>query len=161
MIMSHINTKYDDYLQPEEIVSKYYQALYSGDLKSVKNLMTEESYYMALEPFGLKLSFKDPIFKREWDQIEESKASLHEVEKKLSVELLSYNLSSQIDIRQIEPNGSERKTVHYEENGKNKKLYFSKDDGQWLINYYAGRPVSQSYLSSVKKWVVSFLASFK
>ncbi len=55
------------------IASKYYQAFYSGDLKNIKDLMTEESYYMALEPFGLKLSFKDPVFKRKWDKIEESK----------------------------------------------------------------------------------------
>ena len=45
-------------LQPEEIVGKYYQALYSGNLKNLKDIMTEESYYMALEPFGIKLFLK-------------------------------------------------------------------------------------------------------
>ncbi len=154
-----------DHLQPEEIVNRYYQAFYSnGDLESVKGLMTEESYFMALEPFGLGLIFKDPAFKAEWDKIKESEDSLHEVEKKISAELLSRNLSHQIDIKQIEPNGSERKIVHYEEDGKQKKLYFSKEDDHWLIDYFAGRPVAsdpQSYFASAKKWVVSMLPSFK
>ena len=113
-----------DTMQPEEIVGKYYHALYSGDLESVKDLMTEESYYMALEPFGFKLSFKDPVFKREWDKIEKSQDALHEVEQKISVELLSRNLSPQIDIKEIEPNGLQRMTVHYDEDGKKKRLYF-------------------------------------
>ncbi len=119
---------------------------------------------MTLEPFGMGLAFKDPAFKAEWDKIKESEYSLHEVEKKISAELLSRNLSHQIDIKQIEPNGSERKIVHYEEDGKQKKLYFSKEDGHWLIDYYAGCPVSpesKSYFSSLKKWFTSILPSFK
>lgn len=163
-MISHTSTLHDDDLQPEEIVSKYYHALYSGDLESVKGLMTEESYYMALEPFGLKLSFNDPVFKSEWDKIEENNDALHEVEKKISAELLSRHLSPQIDIKEIEPNGTERKTIYYEKDGKNKRLYFSKENGHWLIDYYAGRPVAsdpQSYFSSVKKWVISIFPSFK
>ena len=62
-----------DCLRPEEIVGKYYHALYSGDLQSVKEMMTEESYYMTLEPFAFKLSFNDPVFKTQWDKIKESK----------------------------------------------------------------------------------------
>ena len=151
-------------LQPEEMVDRYYQALYSGDLKSVKALMTEESYLMALEPFGWGLSFKDPAFKTEWDKIEESADALHEVEQKISAELLFRNLSPQIDIKQTEPNGSKRKTVHYEKDGKKKRLHFSKEKGHWLIDYYAGRPLPQSYFSSminIKKWIISKLPSFK
>ncbi len=160
-----IHTTNEDCLQPEEIVSKYYQAFYSnGDLKSVKDLMTEESYYMALEPFGMGLAFKDPVFKIKWDKIKESSDALHEVEKKISAELLSRNLSHQIDIKQIEPNGPEKKIVYYEEDGKKKMLYFSKKEGHWLIDFYAGCPVSpkpQSYYSSVKRWLISILPSFK
>lgn len=163
--MSSMNRTDEDHLQPEEIVSKYYQAFYSnGDLKSVKALMTGESYYITLEPFGMGLAFKDPAFKREWDKIEESADALHEVEQKISAELLSRNLSHKIDIKQVEPNGSERQTVHYEEDGKKRRLYFSKKDGRWLIDYYAGRPVSpvpQGYFSSMKKWVTSIFPSFK
>jgi len=160
-----IHTTNEDCLQPEEIVGKYYQAFYSkGDLKSVKDLMTEESYYMALEPFGMGLAFKDPEFKIKWDKIKESSDALHEVEKKISEELLSRNLSHQIDIKQVEPNGSEKKIVHYEEDAKKKMLYFSKVDEHWLIDFFAGCPVSpkpKSYFSSIKQWIMSILPSFK
>ena len=159
MIDKH--TKYNDILQPEEMVGKYYYALYSGDLQSVKEMMTEESYYMTLEPFGIKLSFNDPLFKIQWDQIEENKDALSEVEKKISVELLSRDLSSQIDIKQIEPIGLERIIVHYTKDGKNKKLYFSKESGDWRINYFAGRPVKPGYFDSIKNWVKSIMPTFK
>ena len=164
MKTSSMHTNSETSLQPEEIVSKYYQSFYSnGDLESVKNLMTEESYLMALEPFGMALAFKDPEFKIKWDQIKESREALNEVEKKISAELLSKNLSHQIDIKQVEANGSERKIVYYEENSKEKRLYFSKKDAQWRIDYFAGCPVSpvpESYFSSMKKWVLAKLPVF-
>lgn len=150
-----------DCLQPEEIVGKYYHALYSGDLQSVKEMMTEESYYMTLEPIGFKLSFIDPIFKTQWDRFKESKDALCKVEKKISIELLSRNLSPQIEIKQIEPNGFMRTTIYYAKDGKNKRLYFSKEDGSWRINYFAGRLVSQSYFALIKNWVISILPTFK
>ena len=163
--MSSMHTSNEASLQPEEIVSKYYQSFYSnGDLKSVKNLMTEESYFMALEPFGMGLAFRDPEFKMKWDQIKENRDALNEVEQKISAELLSRNLSYQIDIKQIVPNGSERKIVYYEEDGKKKRLYFSKKDGSWLIDYFAGcpvPPVPESYFSSMKKWLSSLLSFAK
>ena len=155
-----MHTIHDECLQPEEIVSRYYQSLHTGDLESVKDLMTEESYHMTLEPFGMSLLFKDPAFKAVWEKIEESQDALDEVEKKISAELLSRNLSPQIDIKQIEPNGSERMTVHYEKDGKKKKMHFSQQDGKWLINYFAGRPipaVPDSYFTSIKKWIISIL----
>jgi len=147
-------------LQPEKIVSKYYQSLYSGDLKSVKALMTKESYYMTLEPFGMGLAFKDSAFKMQWDKIEESQDAIHEVEKKISVSLLADNISPHIEIKKIAENGSERKIVYYEEDGEKKKLYFSHEDGLWLIDYFAGCPISpvqESCVSFVKKWFSSLL----
>ena len=155
------NTKDNDFLQPEEMVNKYYHALYSGDLQSLKEMMTKESYYMTLEPFGIKLSFTDPLFKTQWDQIEENKDALYEVEKKISVELLSRNLSPQIDIKQTEPIGLERFIVHYTKDGENKKLYFSKEGSNWLINYFAGRPVKAGYFATIKKWIKSKIPLFK
>ena len=159
-----MHTIHDDCLQPEEIVSRYYLSLHTGDLESVKELMTEESYYMTLEPFAMSFSFTDPEFKSVWEKIEESQDALDEVEKKISAELLSRNLSPQIDIKQVEPNGSERITVRYEKDGKKKKMHFSQEDGKWLINYFAGRPippVPDSYFTSMKKWLTSILPSFK
>ena len=58
-------------LQPEEVVIRYYKALNSGDLESIKCLMTQQSYYMTLESLGLKLAFKDLSFKQELENIEE------------------------------------------------------------------------------------------
>lgn len=142
-------------LQPEKIVGKYYQALYNGDLKSLKDMMTEDSYYMALEPFGIKLSFKDPLFKLQWNKFEVDKDTLNEVEKKLSKELLSLALSPQIVIQQIQENGLKRKIVYFDENGKHKKLYFSKKNCQWVIDYFAGRPVTTSYWTSALHWFKS------
>ena len=160
-MLNNKNTKDSDYLQPKEMVVKYYHALHGGDLSSVKEMMTEESYYMALEPFSIKLSFNDPVFKTQWDQIEESKDALHEVEKKISEELLSRNLSPQIEIINTEENGLERMIVHYTKDGKNKKLYFSKEGSDWRINYFAGRHVPPGRFASIKHWIKSILTSFK
>ncbi len=126
-------------LQPEEIVSRYYQLLYSGDLHSLRELMIEKSYYMTLESLGIKLSFRDPLFKRELEDMEDNEESLKEVERQLSLDLLSRDLSPKIHIEEVTPNGSGRTTAHYTEDGQRKTLYFSKEDTGWKINYYAGR----------------------
>jgi len=128
-------------LQPSEIVIKYYKLLYNGDLNNIKKLMTEKSYYMALESLGIKLSFKDPIFKNKLENIEEDKRSLKDVEEKLSIHLSSRGEAPEINIYKIEENGLHRRTVHYTEDGKTKNLYFSKEKDGWKINYYAGRKV--------------------
>ncbi len=148
-------------MEPDMIVDRYYKALYSGDLKIVKNIMTQKSYIMMLESFGLKLSLKDPFFKAELKKIEEEASSLEKVEKALSDDLRLCKLSPTINISEVEPNSSTRKTVYYTEDGKKKNLYFSKEDSGWKINYYAGRPVPQSCFSSIKNWIVSILPSFK
>jgi hypothetical protein len=140
--------------EPSEIVSQYYHALYSGDLTKVKDLMTEKSYLMTLESFGLRLSFRDAEFKSLLEEIEDNQSSLQKVEALLSK-------APKIEITKTEANGLERKTVHYTEDGKAKRLYFSKENSDWKINYYAGRPVPQSYFSSIKNWIISILPSFK
>lgn len=145
-------------MQPEEIVGRYYQTLYDGQLQEVKKCMTKKSYLMALESLGARLSLQNPAFKSLLEKIEEDQNSLKEVEEKLSAELLSRNRSPHIAIKQIMVNGSGRKIVSYEEDGKAKKLYFSKDNNRWLIDYYAGRPVSQNYIAHIKKWIVSMLS---
>jgi len=148
-------------MEPEMIVYRYYKALYSGDLEFVKSIMTPKSYSMMLESFGLKLSFKDPFFKAELEKVEEEASSLKKVEKALSDDLRSRNVSPEIDILEVEANGSIRKTVYYTEDEKRKNLYFSKEDSGWKINYYAGRPIPQSHFTSIKKWFISILPSFK
>ncbi len=128
-------------LDPSDILNLYYTSLYSGDLCAVKELMTKESYYMTLETFGLRLSLRDAEFKAQLKKIKEDTDSLDEVENKLSFELVSRKLSPKIEIKSVEWNGTQRQTILYTEDGKSKKLYFSKERNGWKINYYAGRKV--------------------
>ena len=128
-------------MEPDEILDLYYKALYSGDLSLVKSLMTPESYIMTLETFGLRLSFRDSEFKEQLKEIEENATSLAEVENKLSEELISRKLSPKIEIKSKEWNGTQRQTIEYTEDEKSKKIYFSKEEDGWKINYYAGRKV--------------------
>ncbi len=103
--------------------------------------MTQKSYMMTLETFGLRLSLRDAHFKAQLKKIKEDAHSLDEVENALSFELISRNLSPKIEITSIINNGTQRQTVEYTEEGKNKKLYFSQEKDGWKINYYAGRKV--------------------
>jgi hypothetical protein len=124
-----------------EVVSLYYDALYSGDLGIVRELMTEKSYFMTLETFGLRLAFRDAEFKEQLGKIEEDSASLVVVESRLSADLATRKPSPQIKIISSSWNGHERQTVEYTEEDKMKKLYLSKEESGWKINYYAGRKV--------------------
>lgn len=128
-------------LDPSDILNLYYTSLYNGDLCAVKELMTKESYMMTLETFGLRLSLRDTEFKAQLKKIKEDKDSLDEVENKLSAELISRKLAPKIEIKNKESNGTKRQTIEYTEDGKSKKLYFSKEEDGWKINYYAGRKV--------------------
>lgn len=127
--------------EPKDIVIAYYQALYRGDLSEVKTLMEWRSYCMTLESFGLKLALRDPLFKSQLKELE-TPVILQEVETKLSKELLSRQKNPQIEITSTLENGEERQTVHFKEDGKDKVLYFSKEDDAWKIDYYAGRKVN-------------------
>ena len=87
--------------------------------------------------------------------MEKDKDTLNEIEKKLSTELLSFAFSAQIVIKEIQENGLKRKIVYFDENGKHKKLYFSKKNCQWVIDYFAGRAVTTSYLCGILHWLKS------
>lgn len=129
-------------LAPSDILELYYTSLYSGDLSTVKELMTAESYMMTLETFGLRLSLRDHKFKAQLKKIKEDEGALTEVENKLSYNLIARKISPNIDIKSVSSNGTERQTLDYTEDGKVKKLYFSKEKDGWKINYYAGRKVA-------------------
>ena len=93
-------------LEPKDIITLYYDALYSGDLPFVKVLMTSESYMMTLETFGLRLSLRDPAFKAKLKKADENSVSLAEVERKLSDELVSRNRSPKIEVISVSMNGA-------------------------------------------------------
>ncbi len=128
-------------LETSDILNLYYTSLYSGDLTAVKELMTPESFIMTLETFGLRLALRDPAFKAQLKKIDEDADVLAEVENKLSFELISRKLSPKIEIKSTSWNGTKRQTIEYTEDEKTKKLYFSKEEDGWKINYYAGRKV--------------------
>ncbi|MFA7027248.1 MAG: hypothetical protein WC163_04630 [Sulfurovum sp.] len=129
--------------EPQDIVAAYYQALYSGNLAEVKKCMMQESYFMTIESFGLRLALKDPLFKSQLKEIENPE-TLKAVEKKLSGELASRRKNPRIEIGSVDSNGPGRQTVRFKEDGREKVLYFSKEDEGWKINYYAGRKVSDT-----------------
>jgi len=128
-------------MEPKDITVHYYKLLYSGELNGVKELMTEDSYIMTLESFGLRLSFENAHFKALLKEIKESKESLEKVEELLSKDLLKRDHKTKIEIVNAEMNGDMRQTVNYKEEDKVKKLYFSKEKDGWKINYFAGRKV--------------------
>lgn len=128
-------------LEPSDVLALYYTSLYSGDLSTVKELMTEESYMMTLETFGLRLALREREFKSQLKKMEEDEDALAEVENKLSYDLIDRRKSPKIDIKSVSWNGEERQTIDYTEDGQMKKLYFSKEKDGWKINYYAGRKV--------------------
>jgi hypothetical protein len=134
-------SKIEQYNQSSFVLA-YYSALYSGDLQTVRTLMTRKSYLMLLESFGLGLSFNDPDFRVLLSKIEEDRGSLEAVEEKLSKDIASRHLSPNIRILKTNKNGKERRTIHYREDGKEKKLYFSRENDVWKINYFAGRKVA-------------------
>ena len=128
-------------MEPEDITLAYYRLLYSGDLVGVKAIMTEDSYMMTVESFGLRLSFEDAQFKAFLKEIRENKDALQKVEGLLSIDLPKRDYHPEIEILDVQKNGDMRQTVNYKEAGKVKKLYFSKEEDGWKINYYAGRKV--------------------
>jgi hypothetical protein len=87
------------------------------------------------------LALRDQEFKAQLKKIKEDEDALAEVENKLSFDLISRKISPEIDIKSVSWNGEKRQTIDYTEDGKMKKLYFSKENDGWKINYYAGRKV--------------------
>ena len=126
-------------VSPEEIVKYYYHAIATGDLQSLKFLMTPKSYFMTLEAFALRLSFKDREFKLLLSQLSKSEEALLSVEKRLLKEGSFKKPFPAIKIETVKENGPERQIVVYREEGITKKLYFSYESTGWKINYYAGR----------------------
>ena len=124
---------------PVELVIDYYDAYVKRDLSTLKKVMTARSYAMTLQALGLKLSFRDADFKSLLAKAEGDENALLHVEKRLMEEEAVVKKLPSIVIQTVADNGTKRKIVHYTENGKAKKLYFSQEDEAWKINYLAGR----------------------
>ena len=119
----------------------YYDAMKNGNLKSLSTVMTKESYLITLDSIGFKRALKDKEFKKLLKSIETNQSSLDQVEEILSTDLADKESDSKIEVTKFEPNGSERITLHYSENGHPKKFYFSLKLNEWKIDYKAGRKI--------------------
>lgn len=117
----------------------YYSSIKNGELAVLSTLMTEESYHITLESFAFKRAFKDAEFKKILKNIDSNKEDLSKVEEITSHDLRVNSIEHTIDIINFEENGNDRITLHYNENGHPKKMYFSNSSGKWKINYKAGR----------------------
>ena len=126
-----------------DLVQSYYSALYQGNLLKVKELMVKKSYIMLLESLGVGLAISSKEFKKTLSTIEENPRSMRIIEEKIIDLVISKMKTPNLCILKEYPNGEGRKTVHYEEEGKTKKMYFSKHAGLWKIDYLAGRSISE------------------
>ena len=124
---------------PIELVIDYYDAYVKRELQTLKRVMTARSYAMTLQALGLKRSFKDADFKSLLAKAETDENALQAVERDLMEEQGTQKTLPSIVIQSVTDNGSRRKIVHYTENGKAKKLYFTQEEEGWKINYFAGR----------------------
>lgn len=126
-------------LLPESIVHRYYEAMAVGELQRVKAHMVPSAYRMTLEAFGLQVAFRDPEFRELLERSESEPSALLQVEQVLSELLRKKKRQPRIVWLETEVTGPDRRTVHYKEDGKAKKLYFSMTDRGWKIDYMAGR----------------------
>ncbi len=117
----------------------YYDALNRGDLKTISALMTRESYQLTLETLGFKRAFKDDGFKTLLKKSAEDATALKEVERRLGDDLAQEARAHRIEVIRFESKGPDRITLHYEEDSRPKKLYFSSSPSGWKIDYKAGR----------------------
>ncbi len=120
----------------------YYDALKSGDLQKLSDIMTTESYLLTLEALGFKRAFKDRSFKGLLKEIPDDEVSLKKVNNILSADLAEESREYQIEITAFDSKGPERITLYYRENGHPKRLYFSSSSREWKIDYKAGRTSS-------------------
>jgi|LGOV01.1.fsa_nt_gb excinuclease UvrABC ATPase subunit len=139
--MSTINENVKETLKTS--LFSYYGALERGSLNVLTNIMTTESYLMTLESLGFRRAFKESHFKELLKQMENNASVLKEVEIILSADLVKEAKEHPIiEVISFESKGSDRITLHYEEDTHPKKLYFSSSLGEWKIDYKAGRKKS-------------------
>ena len=122
-----------------ESLHLYYKSLKDADLKSLRSLMEDESYFTLLEMMSFKHVFHDSSFKILLEAMQSDALALKKVEDAVSLDLQQRAEDIKIEIKDLEPKGSERITLHYTENDKIKKMYFSYSEETWKIDSKAGR----------------------
>ena len=138
--MQTINTQTKETLTNSLL--SYYETLNEGDLKRLASFMTKESYLTLINALGFKRSFRDKEFQKIIKKSAEDQASLEVVEAVLSADLAEEENRPEIALISFESKGPQRITVHYNEDGHLKKIYFSSTSGAWKIDYNAGRKIA-------------------
>ena len=138
--MFHIDTALEKKLV--ESLHLYYDSLRDADLKTLSSIMEKESYLTLLEMMSFKHVFHDSSFKTLLEAMENDVVALKKVEDVISSDLKERVNDTKVEVLSIEPRGSDRVTLHYTENEKPKKMYFSHSDNIWKIDSKAGRKKS-------------------
>ena len=122
-----------------ESLHLYYESLGSADLKSLRSVMEDESYFTLLEMMSFKHVFHEPSFKSSLEAMQRDALALKKVEDAVSLDLKKRVQDSEIKILRLEHKCSHRITLHYTQNDKLKKMYFSSSEANWKIDSKAGR----------------------
>ena len=117
----------------------YYDSLESADMKTLSKIMKRESYLTMLEMMSFKHVFKDSSFKTLLENMQTDEVSLKKVEEVVALDLKKRVNDYKIETLDMERKGSDRVVVHYLENEKVKKMYFSHSGRAWKIDSRAGR----------------------
>ncbi|MBC8236997.1 MAG: hypothetical protein H8E76_02090 [Helicobacteraceae bacterium] len=122
-----------------ESLHLYYDSLRSADLKSLRSVMEDESYFSLLEMMSFKHVFHDASFKVSLEAMQSDALALKKVEDAVSSDLKKRVQGVKIKVRSLESKGSDRAALHYSENDNIKKMYFSYSEENWKIDSRAGR----------------------
>ncbi|MBL6973261.1 MAG: hypothetical protein ISR67_02620 [Sulfurimonas sp.] len=122
-----------------ESLHLYYDSLRSADLKSLRSVMEDESYFSLLEMMSFKHVFHDASFKVLLETMQSDALALKRVEDAVSSDLKKRVQGVKIKVRSLESKGSDRAALHYSENDNIKKMYFSYSEENWKIDSRAGR----------------------
>jgi len=126
----------------EKALHSYYDALNRGDLKTISDLMTRESFLISLQSLGFRRAFRDGHFKKLLKAIEEDEKALKEVTAILGADLAKEARKHRLEEIRFESKGADRITLRYSEDCHPKQLYFSSCASGWKIDYKAGRQKS-------------------
>ena len=123
---------------PSSALQSYYNAVNDGDMKSLKQVMLEESYDKDVQIYALSIAFADKEFHQQLKQYSTSEDSKQivtlAVEKKLKK-----RKRKEITVDKELSLGHNRMMVSFKEDSKQKQLYLSYHKEGWKIDYLAGR----------------------
>lgn len=123
---------------PTTAVQSYYDAMNEGDMKTLSQVMVQDSYDKEIQVYALSIAFKDKEFHKILKRYSSSETAketvILAVEKKLK-----QRKKRNITINEELSLGKNRVMVRFTEDSKEKQLYLSHHKQGWQIDYLAGR----------------------